>query len=147
MLRVREGGEPGVHGGGHGDLIVDVRVVVDPWLRLDGDDIVGRLPITIRQACLGGSVDVPCLEGVERLRLPAGVDEGQELRVVGRGAPKPRGGRGDLRYKIEIDVPKLDTSSARDATAALDALTSALSPSAHRKVHAFLAALQSRQES
>lgn len=147
MLRVREGGELGSHGGSPGDLIVDVRVQPDPWLRLDGDDIVGRLPITVRQACLGGSVDVPCLEGVERLRLPAGVDDGQELRVVGRGAPKATGGRGDLRYRIEIDVPRLDASTARDATAALDALEAAVPGDAHRRVHAFLASLQARQRS
>ncbi len=147
LLRVRDGGEPGTHGGAAGDLIVDVRVLPDPWLRLEGDDIVGRLPVTIRQACLGGSIDVPCLEGVERLRLPAGVEEGQELRVVGRGAPRLGGGRGDLRYRIEIDVPRLDVDNARDATAALDALEAAVARSAHRKVHAFANDLESRSRS
>ena len=109
-LRVRGGGEEGRHGGGPGDLVVEVHLGDDTLLSLDGDDVICRLPLTWAQATCGATVDVPSLEGIERLRIPAPISSGAELRVPGRGAPcrtqhKGPQTRGDLRYRIEIDTP------------------------------------------
>ncbi|MEY3012367.1 MAG: molecular chaperone DnaJ [Pseudomonadota bacterium] len=144
LLRVRGAGEEGSHGGPAGDLVVDVRIGADPLFAIEGDDVVCRLPLTLREAALGGSVDVPSLEGIERLRLPIPVQPGQELRVPGRGAPRSRGGRGDLRYRIEVDVPRVETPGG---AAAIEALDAALPAASWPRREAFTAEVARRRPS
>lgn len=143
LLRVRGAGEHGLHGGKPGDLVADVRLAADPLLTLDGDDIVCALPLSLAEAVLGGSVDVPSLEGIERLRIPAPIGSGQELRVPGRGAPRGKGGRGDLRYRVEVDVP---AATGPDIRAAVLALEDAVGAEGWRRRGAFRAAVALRRD-
>ncbi len=105
LLRVRGAGELSSDGGPAGDLVVDVSVSPDPLLTIDGDDAVVVLPLTWVEAALGATVSVPTLQGPQTLKIPAGTPSGREFRVSGAGLPTTRG-RGDMRYKIEIDVPR-----------------------------------------
>ncbi len=152
LLRVRgegeasAGGDLGRGGGGDpGDLIVDVRVSGDPLLQIEGDDVVCALPLTLGQLLRGDSVDVPSLEGVQRLRLPAGLGDGQELRIVGRGLPRREGGRGDLRYRVQVDVPVLTGAKPDAAQTAWQALEAAIGPRGHRRALRFAEAVAARQ--
>lgn len=119
VLRVRGGGDVGSGGGSSGDLLVEIGVEPHPLLTADGDDLVCQVPVGWMQASLGGQVEVPTLEGVERLTLPAGTTSGQELQIAGRGLPG-RHGRGKLRVLIQVDVPRDIGQAHADAIAALE---------------------------
>ena len=64
------------------------------------------MPITIAEAINGGDVEVPTLRGIKRIRIPAGTRHGSIQRLRGEGPPKPGGGsRGDIRYRISVEIP------------------------------------------
>ena len=105
-IRVRGRGVAGGAGGQPGDLYVVVRVPQHPLFGRTGDDLTLTLPVTFPEASLGAQVKVPTLEEPVTLKIPAGTQPGQVLRVRGRGAPKRNGSRGDLLVTIEVTVPK-----------------------------------------
>ena len=116
-IRVAGKGEDGPRGGPAGDLYVITRVAPSPVFeqRSDGNLEV-KLPITIAEAIQGATVEVPTLHGTKRIRIPAGTQHGTVQRLRGEGPPKPGGhGRGDLLYRLEIEVPRNLTREQRDA--------------------------------
>ncbi|MEN8374363.1 MAG: DnaJ domain-containing protein [Gemmatimonadota bacterium] len=105
---------PGVRDGGRievgpADDRLDVRVQVmehERFVRV-GDDLQAELPLTFTQAALGAVMDVPTLRGRGRVRVPAGTQPGEELRVQGDGLPETSGvGRGDLLLRTTLTVPR-----------------------------------------
>jgi molecular chaperone DnaJ len=64
------------------------------------------VPVTFTEAALGAKVEVPTLDGTVTVKVPAGTRSGKTLRVKGKGAPRPKGGAGDLLVKVEVDVPR-----------------------------------------
>ncbi len=122
VLRVRGAGERPIGGGKAGDVIVEAQTAPDPLLLLDGDDVVCDLPLTWTEALAGCVRTVPTLNGTERLPIPAGSWSGRELRVSGQGLPR-RGaqpGRGDLRFRLLVDVPTEASATLLPAIAALE---------------------------
>jgi molecular chaperone DnaJ len=122
--RVRVAGKGGPGGGGApaGDLFIRVKVRSHPLLERRGHDLHMDLPVTVGEALLGASIDVPTLDGTVRVRVPAGSQAGRQLRVRGRGAPHLRGtGRGDLYLKLVVHLPEGESSAAAEAARALDA--------------------------
>jgi DnaJ-class molecular chaperone len=97
VLRLKGQGRPGRNGGPAGDALVEISVAPHPFFRREGDDIVLRLPVTLKEAVLGGPVDVPTLTGRVRLNIPAAARNGQRLRLRGRGI------EGGHQY-VELDV-------------------------------------------
>ena len=73
---------------------------------LDGHDIYSDVQINIVQAALGTTVPVKTLDGTVQLRIPPGTSSGTKLRLRGKGAPKPGGGRGDHYVRVKITAPK-----------------------------------------
>lgn len=106
-LRVPEMGHVGRGGGRPGDLYVAVQVTPHEFLWREGDDLVCHLPVAVHEAALGARIDAPSLEGPLKLRIPAGTQGGQRLRVAGRGMPTVNGGRGDLFYEVQLVLPPL----------------------------------------
>jgi molecular chaperone DnaJ len=107
-IRVAGKGEDGPRGGPPGDLYVTTRVSPSPVFtqRADGNLEV-TVPITIAEAIQGATVEVPTLKGTKRIRIPAGTQHGTVQRLRGEGPPKPGGrGRGDILYRLEIEVPR-----------------------------------------
>lgn len=105
-IRLGGRGEPGIHGGPAGDLLLTVHVREHPTLRRRGDDLYLTVPITVPEAMEGAQVEVPTLEGAVRLTIKPGSQSGQQLRLRGKGAPHPRGsGRGDLYVELSIRIP------------------------------------------
>ena len=92
-----------------GDLVITVRVTPDPRFERDGADLRTEVPVTLAEALLGGEVPVPTPTGSVKLRIRPNTQNGQEIRVRGRGLPK-RGasGRGDLVVIAKVVMPKLD---------------------------------------
>jgi DnaJ-class molecular chaperone len=93
--------------GMRGDLIVEVIVDPHPFFKIDGRDISLEVPISVDEALLGVSVDVPTLEGPRRVPIPAGTSSGSRLRLKGQGVPA-RGDKpaGDMYVVTKISVPK-----------------------------------------
>ncbi len=104
-IRLRGRGEPGPGGGPPGDLYLRVRVRPDPRFRLDGDNLRVLLPVTVYDAALGATLEVPTLDGSARIQLPPGTRNGQVLRIRGKGAPRPGGARGDLLVEVSVQMP------------------------------------------
>lgn len=114
-LRVRGKGRAGHRGGTTGDLMLEVRVAEHPWFRRDGLDVLLEVPVTIAEAALGASVDVPLLRGSVTLKVPPGTSSGQRLRVRGKGVAGQAGAHGDFYAVIAIVAPR--ELEAEDAAA------------------------------
>ncbi len=109
-LRLSGRGPAGPRGGAAGDLYVHLRVAEHDRYWRDGNDLVTTVPISIAQAALGTTVNLPTLDGDEELVVPAGTQPGKEFTLRSRGVPRLQGrGRGDLRAQLVVEVPtKLD---------------------------------------
>ena len=121
--RVRVRGKGGIGRGGQpGDLYFIVKVRPHPLIQRDGKDLTIEVPVTVSEAVLGASITVPTLQGSIKLKVPAGSQSGQRLRVPGRGAPDPKGGTpGDLYVRLMVQVPQAsDGDEIRQALATLD---------------------------
>jgi DnaJ-class molecular chaperone len=85
VLRLKGQGMPGLGGGPAGDALVEIAVAPHPLFRREGDDIVIELPVTIQEAVLGASLEVPTIKGKVRLTVPPSSGSGTRLRLRGRG--------------------------------------------------------------
>jgi curved DNA-binding protein len=102
-LRLRGQGMPGEAPGHDGDLYLEVELAIHPHYRIDGRDLTLELPLAPWEAVLGAKVDAPTLGGTVEVAIPAGAQDGQRLRLKGRGLPgKPNG---DQYLVLRIAVP------------------------------------------
>ena len=108
--RVRLKGQ-GIAGG---DLYLKITVAPHPFFKLEGSDIVCQLPVTPSEAVLGGSVQVPTLDGRVKMTVPSGICAGKRLRLAGKGYPTSDGVRGDQLVEIQITVPTNPNPQARE---------------------------------
>ena len=104
------------NGGPAGDVVITVRVQPDPRFERRGADLVTELPLTLAEALLGAEVPVAIPSGSVKLRVRPNTQNGQEIRVPGRGLPKRGGGKGDLVVRTRVILPTLD-DKARDELA------------------------------
>jgi molecular chaperone DnaJ len=124
-IRLKGRGSPGRNGGPAGDLLVECRVAPHPVFARDGLNLLVRVAVPWTEAVLGGSVEVPVLEGDPvRLKLKPGTQAGSRHRVKNRGISTQRD-QGDLIVTVDIDVPSRLTDEQR---AAVEALHSVLAP-------------------
>ncbi|MEW6378529.1 MAG: DnaJ C-terminal domain-containing protein [bacterium] len=105
-IRLSGQGEKGMGGGPPGDLYLRVHIAPHPVFQLKGHDLIVEVPVTPWEAALGAQVEVPTMEGTARVKIPAGVQSGQRLRLRGKGLPMSGGMRGDLYAMIQVAVPK-----------------------------------------
>ena len=105
-IRLKGKGEAGMNGGPPGDLFVVTRVADSPVYERRGADLVVEVPVSLADAALGTDVDVPTPDGAVSMKIPAGSEHGKLLRIKGRGAPKLKGGKGDVLARLKLDVPK-----------------------------------------
>lgn len=104
-------GNAGERGGPAGDLIVVIEEETDADLVRDGKDVLYNLHVSIPEAALGTSVEVPTIEGKVKLKVPAGTQSGKVLKINGKGFPSVNGyGRGDQLVYVNVWTPKTLTS-------------------------------------
>jgi molecular chaperone DnaJ len=140
-IRVRGAGHAGTTGGSSGDAFVQVRVRAEEGLERDGDDLVTVTPLTITQAALGASVQVPSPSGALELDVPPGAQPGDVIVMRGRGMPSLQTGRhGDLRVHVDVRVPRHLTVEQREQLQQLD---DALDDDAYRGDEGFFERLKS----
>ncbi|MBE7497161.1 MAG: J domain-containing protein [Verrucomicrobiaceae bacterium] len=129
-IRVPGQGEPGRNGGEAGDLYLRVRHAAHPDFTTRDADVLHDLNVAPWEAVLGAEVIVPTLDGSIKLRVPAGSNDGQQLRVRGKGLPKGKTGeRGDYFVMINIVLPERVTTAERELWEKLRA-TSTFNPRA-----------------
>jgi molecular chaperone DnaJ len=116
-IRLKGKGEIGEDGGPAGDLFVVTRVQPSKLFQRRGDELVVEVPVTYAEAALGATVEVPTPYGDRvSLKVPAGTQDGRQLRIRGHGAPKLKGsGKGDLIARLRLSVPKKLTKKEREA--------------------------------
>jgi curved DNA-binding protein len=105
-LRVPGQGEPGGNGGPAGDLFLRVRMAGHPDFRVEGGDLYYDADLAPWEAALGANVAVPALGGTINIKIPPGTQNGQRLRVKGRGLPGRGSERGDLYVVARVQMPK-----------------------------------------
>ncbi len=108
-LRLRGKGGPGAAGGPAGDALIEVTVTPHPLFRREGRPIHLDLPVTLREAVLGGRVPVPTVGGAVTMAIPPGSDSGTKLRLRGKGLPE-HGGQppGDAYATLRVVVGPAD---------------------------------------
>jgi molecular chaperone DnaJ len=123
-VRLAGKGEAGLRGGPAGDLYAITRVGESPIFKRKGDNLEVEVPITIPEAIRGATIEVPTLSGTKRIRVPPGTQHGTVQRLRGEGPAKLAGrGRGDIHYRLQIDVPR---SLSREQREIVDELASSI---------------------
>ncbi len=103
VLRLRGQGGPGFNGAPAGDALIEITVAPDPRFHRDGDDIVTDVPVTLTEAVLGMSLEVPTIHGSVRLTIPPGSGTGTRMRLRGKGIRQ-----GHQFVQIQVVVPPGD---------------------------------------
>ena len=145
QLRVSGQGHAGAHGAPTGDLYVQISIEDhDLFLRQD-DMILCRAPISMIQAALGCSIELPTIEGKRvDVTIPAGTQTDDRLRIKGHGFSRYRsGGRGDMYVQILVEIPRKLTESQKKLLKEFDGVSkdSAHQPASSsffKKVRTFL---------
>ena len=105
VIKVKQHGQSGVGGGESGDLYIRLKIKPHPNFVVSGDDITAEVPVSPSEAVLGATVEVPTIDGKAEVKVPAGAQGGQRLRLKGQGLNKRAGGRGDQYVKLRVVVP------------------------------------------
>lgn len=114
QIRISGEGEAGPRGGPYGNLYVALDVQPHPLFLREGNDLLFELKLNMAQAALGDEIDVPTIDGNEKLRIPAGTQTGQTFRLRNRGVPFLRQqGRGDQIVVARVVVPSKLTDQQR----------------------------------
>ena len=115
-IRLSGKGEAGARGAPAGDLYIFVHVKPHSLFEREGTTLATRVPISFTTAALGGSVDIPDLDGnTNTIDIPTGIQSGKQLRVRGAGMPVLQGrGRGDLVVEIKVETPTKLSRKQRD---------------------------------
>jgi len=122
--RIHGQGEPGQGGAPSGDLVVVVHVAQHEFFTRHGEDLLAQAKISFAQAVLGDSVEIPTITGeTVALKIPAGSQPGDRLRVRGQGLPRADGyGKGNLVVQIQVEVPKKITAEQQELLRSFDAI-------------------------
>lgn len=115
-IRLAGEGEPGLQGATPGDLYIFVSIAPHDVFHRDGGNIYCQVPLPMTTAALGGSVEVPTVEGVRaKVTIPEGTQTGDQFRLRGKGMSQLRSkARGDMYIEIEVETPKNLSAKQRE---------------------------------
>ena len=105
-LRIKGKGQQSPFSGQRGDLYLNIELQPHHLFKFQGDNLVAEIPLTPEEAVLGAEITVPTPDGKVTMKVPAGVDSGQSLRLKNKGWRKPNQQRSDLIIKLKIVTPK-----------------------------------------
>jgi len=109
-IRLVRQGQPAPNGGESGDLYLEMNILPHRYFKLDNQDVSLRLPVTPWEAAQGATLKVPTLDGDVELKIKAGVQSGQKMRLKGKGMPGHE--KGDQLVEILIQTPPADNEKA-----------------------------------
>jgi len=124
-IRLSGEGEGGIRGGQAGDLYVFISVHKHQFFTRNGDDINFEIPLKFTTAALGGSVEIPTIDGTKaKLQINEGTQNGDQFRLKAKGMSVLNSGgrRGDMYVKVNIETPVKLSSEERDLLIKLDKL-------------------------
>lgn len=107
VLRLKEQGTRSVYGGPAGDALIEINVVEHKFFKVDGNDIILEVPISIKEAKLGAKITVPTVTGKVSLTIPKNSNTGNVLRLRGKGV-QSKSQKGDLLVKLQVILPEDD---------------------------------------
>ncbi len=115
-IRLAGEGEAGVRGGPAGDLYIFLSLKPHEFFQRDGADVFCRVPISMTTAALGGTIEVPTLDGTRvKVPVPSGTETGKQFRLKGKGMPVLRSKvQGDMYIQVEVETPKNLTKRQRE---------------------------------
>ncbi len=113
-LRIKGKGQPSPFSGQRGDLYLNIELQPHPLFKFKGDNLIAEIPITPEEAVLGTDIIVPTPDGKVTMKVPAGVDSGQSLRLKGKGWRQPNKQRSDLMVKLKIVTPTNISDTERE---------------------------------
>jgi molecular chaperone DnaJ len=107
-IRLSGEGEAGMRGGPSGDLYIFLSLEEHPFFQRDGADLYCRVPIAMTEAALGGTFEVPTIEGGRtKVKIPEGTQSGKQFRLKGKGMPVLRSREiGDMYIQAMIETPQ-----------------------------------------
>ena len=115
-ISLRGQGHAGKNGGPNGDLLITVMVQPHEIFRREGTSVFCEAPITYAQAVLGGTLEIPTIDGKVKYDIPEGTQTGSVFRLRGKGIPVLNGrGRGDQYVTVTIETPKNLNKEQREA--------------------------------
>jgi molecular chaperone DnaJ len=115
-LRYQGMGNDGWYGGSRGDLYIAIKVQESPYFQRKDNDIHVSLPISFLDAILGNNIEVITLEGIEKVSVPCGTQNGEHLILRGRGCYSGinKSSRGDLYIWLQVKLPKKTTKTTEE---------------------------------
>lgn len=96
---------PGKSDGG-GDIYVNIHIAPHKIFTVDGNDLTRDVKVPVWDAVLGKDIHVDTLEGSVTVKMPPGIQDGQKLRLRGKGLPKRDGSNGDMYVRVRIEIPR-----------------------------------------
>lgn len=132
-IRLAGEGEAGTNGGAAGDLYIFIEVEPHEIFERDGVNLYCRVPVSMARAALGGEVEVPTIDGGRsRVRVPAGTQSGNQMRLRGKGMPPLRGHHsGDLYLEIAVETPVNLTARQKELLEEFEAIAVENNPSSN----------------
>lgn len=113
-LKVAGKGGAGANGGPAGTLYLNIALHPHPLFKASGHDLSLEVPVTPWEAALGGSIEIPTLEGNVHFKIKPGAKAGQKFRLAGKGLPKPGAGHGDLYAVLQIVTPTVLSAEEKE---------------------------------
>ncbi len=124
-MRLAGKGEAGLNGGQNGDLYIFITVEEGKLFVRHEQDLYCTVPISMTMAALGGSIQIPTIDGgneKETIKIPVGTQSGSEVKIKGRGMPVMRGAaRGDLYITLNVETPTNLTKRQKELLEEFDA--------------------------
>jgi len=106
-LKLSEQGQAGPYGGEAGDLFITIHIKPHKYFKRQEDDLYYNLSINFTQAALGDKIEIPAIDDPLKLKIPAGLQPGETIRLKGKGIPRLYGrDRGDMLVRVQVAVPK-----------------------------------------
>ncbi|MFL4469322.1 molecular chaperone DnaJ [Tateyamaria armeniaca] len=129
-IRLAGEGEAGMRGGPSGDLYIFIDVATHDLFERDGNNLFCRVPVSMSAAALGGSIEVPTIDGGRgRVQIPAGSQSGRQMRLRSKGMPALRGGgNGDMFIELAVETPVNLTSRQKELLREFEELSSENNP-------------------
>ena len=129
-IRLAGEGEAGMRGGPSGDLYIFIEVAEHELFERDGPNLFCRVPVSMAKAALGGSIEVPTIDGGRgRVQIPGGSQSGRQMRLRGKGMPPLRGGgTGDMIIELAVETPVNLTARQKEILEEFEELSSENNP-------------------
>lgn len=113
-LRLKGLGYAGSNGGANGDVLITIKVDKHPYFSSEDLNVILELPITMKEAILGGKITVPTITGKVAVTIPPYTSSGEKLRLKGKGI-KSKSGQGDQFIVLKIVAPKAKNAELEKA--------------------------------